>query len=213
MRKEVAGYVAKCSICQQVRVEHRKPAGLLQQLPIPEWKWEMITMDFVSGLPRRKRGNNAIWVIVDRLTKFALFLPVKMTDSVDKLAKIYVNEVVRLHGVPTLIVSDRDPRFTSRLWPSIQRALGTNLSISTAFHLQTDGQSERIIQILKDLLRACALEFGGNWEEHLSLVEFTYNNSYQATIGMAPFEALYGKKCRTPLCWETKQLPGCLCSH
>jgi hypothetical protein len=213
MRKEVAGYVAKCSICQQVKVEHRKPAGLLQQLPIPEWKWEMITMDFVSGLPRRKRGNNAIWVIVDRLTKFALFLPVKMTDSVDKLAKIYVNEVVRLHGVPTLIVSDRDPRFTSRLWPSIQRALGTNLSISTAFHLQTDGQSERIIQILKDLLRACALEFGGNWEEHLSLVEFTYNNSYQATIGMAPFEALYGKKCRTPLCWETKQLPGCLCSH
>jgi hypothetical protein len=205
--------VAKCSICQQVKVEHRKPAGLLQQLPIPEWKWEMITMDFVSGLPRRKRGNNAIWVIVDRLTKFALFLPVKMTDSVDKLAKIYVNEVVRLHGVPTLIVSDRDPRFTSRLWPSIQRAFGTNLSISTAFHLQTDGQSERIIQILKDLLRACALEFGGNWEEHLSLVEFTYNNSYQATIGMAPFEALYGKKCRTPLCWETKQLPGCLCSH
>jgi hypothetical protein len=213
MRKEVAGYVAKCSICQQVKVEHRKPAGLLQQLPIPEWKWEMITMDFVSGLPRGKRGNNAIWVIVDRLTKFALFLPVKMTDSVDKLAKIYVNEVVRLHGVPTLIVSDRDPRFTSCLWPSIQRALGTNLSISTAFHLQTDGQSERIIQILKDLLRACALEFGGNWEEHLSLVEFTYNNSYQATIGMAPFEALYGKKCRTPLCWETKQLPGCLCSH
>jgi len=213
MRKEVAGYVAKCSICQQVKVEHRKPAGLLQPLPIPEWKWEMITMDFVSGLPRGKRGNNAIWVIMDRLTKFALFLPVKMTDSVDKLAKIYVNEVVRIHGVPTLIVSDRDPRFTSCLWPSIQRALGTNLSISIAFHPQTDGQSERIIQILKDLLRACALEFGGNWEEHLSLVEFTYNNSYQATIGMAPFEALYGKKCRTPLCWETKQLPGCFCSH
>ena len=213
MRKEVAGYVAKCSICQQVKVEHRKPARLLQPLPIPKWKWKMITMDFASGLLRGKRGNDAIWVIVDQLTKSAFFLPVKMTDPVDKLAKIYVNKVVRLHGVPISIVSDRDPRFTSRLWPSIQRALGTNLSISTAFHLQTDGQSERIIQILKDLLRACALEFGGNWEEHLSLVEFTYNNSYQATIGMAPFEALYGKKCRTPLCWETKQLPGCLCSH
>jgi len=202
MRKEVAGYVAKCSICQQVKVEHRKPAGLLQPLPISEWKWEMVTMDFVLGLPRGKRGNDAIWVIVDRLTKSALFLPVKMTDPVDKLAKIYVNEVVRLHGVPISIVSDRDPRFTSRLWPSIQRALGTNLSISTAFHPQTDGQSERVIQILEDLLRACALEFGGNWEEHLSLVEFMYNNSYQTTIGMAPFEALYGRKCRTPLCWE-----------
>jgi hypothetical protein len=115
MRKEVAGYVAKYSICQQVKVEHRKPAGLLQPLPIPEWKWEMITMDFVLGLPREKRGNDAIWVIVDRLTKFALFLPVKMTDPVDKLAKMYVNEVVRLHGVPISIVSDRDPRFTSRL--------------------------------------------------------------------------------------------------
>jgi hypothetical protein len=145
MRKEVAGYVAKCSICQQVKVEHRKPAGLLQPLPIPEWKWEMITMDFVSGLPRGKKGNDAIWVIVDRLTKSALFLPVKMTDSVDKLAKIYVNKIVRLHGVPTSIVSDRDPRFTSRLWPSIQRALGTNLSINTTFHSQTDGQSERVI--------------------------------------------------------------------
>jgi hypothetical protein len=125
-----------------------------------------------------------------------------MTDPVDKLAKMYVNEVVRLHGVPISIVSDRDPRFTSCLWSSIQRALGTNLSISTAFHPQTDGQSERVIQILDDLLRACALEFGGNWEEHLSLVEFTYNNNYQSTIGMAPFEALYGRKCRTPLCWE-----------
>jgi hypothetical protein len=152
MRKEVAGYMAKYSICQQVKVEHRKPAGLLQPLPIPEWKWEMITMDFVSGLPRGKKGNDAIWVIVDRLTKSALFLPVKMTDSVDKLAKIYVNKIVRLHGVPTSIVSDRDPRFTSRLWPSI---------LGTAFHPQTDGQSERIIQILEDLLRACALEFGG----------------------------------------------------
>ena len=128
MIKEVAGYVAKCSICQQVKVEHQKLVGLLQPLPIPEWKWEMITMDFVS------RGNDAIWVIVDRLTKSALFLPVKMTDLVDRLAKMYVNEVVRLHGVPISIVSDRDPRFTSRLWPSIQRALGTNLSISTAFH-------------------------------------------------------------------------------
>ena len=149
----MAGYVAKCSVCQQVKIEHRKPAGLLQPLPIPEWKWEMITMDFVSGLPRGNRRNDAIWVIVDRLTKSALFLPVKITDSVDKVAKIYVNEVVRLHGVPISIVSDRDPRFTSRLWPSIQHALGTNLSISTAFHPQTDVQSERIIQILEDLLR------------------------------------------------------------
>jgi hypothetical protein len=138
----------------------------------------MIIMDFVLGLPRGKRKNDAIRVIVDRLTKCTLFLPIKKTDLVDKLAKIYVNKVVRLYGVLTSIVSDRDPRFTSRLCPSIQRALGINLSISTAFHPQTDGQSKRVIQILEDLLRECALEFGGNWEEHLSLVEFMYNNSY-----------------------------------
>jgi hypothetical protein len=157
---------------------------------------------FRVGISQRRKGNDAIWVIVDRLTKSALFLPIKMTDSVDKLAKIYINEVVRLHGIPVSIVLDRDPRFTSRLWPSIQHALGTRLDMSTAFHSQTDGQSERVIQVLEDLLRACVLEFGGNWEEHMTLVEFMYKNSHQATIGMAPYEALYGRRCRTPLCWE-----------
>jgi hypothetical protein len=159
-------------------------------------------MDFVSGFPKGRKGNDAIWVIVDRLTKSTLFLPIKMTNSVDKLAKIYINEVVRLHGILVSIVSDRDPKFSSRLWPSIQHTLGTRLDMSTVFHPQTDGQSERVIQVLKDLLRACVLEFEGNWEEHMALVEFTYNNSHQATIGMAPYEALYGKRCRTPLCWE-----------
>jgi hypothetical protein len=128
MKKDVAEYVAKCGVCQQVNVERQKPAGPLQPLLIPQWKWEDISMDFVSGLPKGKRGNNAIWVIVDRLTKSALFLPMKKTDSIDKLAQLYVNEVIRLHGVPVSIVSDRDPRFTSRLWPSIQRALGTRLN-------------------------------------------------------------------------------------
>jgi len=115
MKREIAEYVSKCGICQQVKVEHQRPAGPLQPLQIPEWKWEMITMDFVLGFPKGRKGNDAIWVIVDRLTKSALFLPIKMTDSVDKLAKIYINEVVRLHRIPVSIVSDRDPRFTSRL--------------------------------------------------------------------------------------------------
>ena len=202
MKKEIAEYVSRCGICQQVKIEHQRPAGELQPLPIPEWKWENIAMDFVTGLPKGKKGNDAIWVVVDRLTKSALFLPIKMTDPVDKLAKLYVNEVIRLHGVPISMVSDRDPRFTSRLWPCLQRALGTEVNLSTAFHPQTDGQSERTIQTLEDLLRSCVLEFGGNWEDLLPLVEFTYNNSYQATIGMAPYEALYGRKCRTPVCWD-----------
>jgi hypothetical protein len=122
-----------------VKVEHHRPVGKLQPLLIPEWKWEHITIDFVSGLPMGKKGNNAVWVIVDRLMKSALFLPMKIMDSVDKLAKLYVNEVVRLHGVPMSIVTNRDPRFTSRLWLSLQRALGTKLNLSATFHPQTDG--------------------------------------------------------------------------
>ncbi|KAL6324088.1 hypothetical protein AAG906_006359 [Vitis piasezkii] len=107
-----------------------------------------------------------------------------------------------MHGVPVSIVSDRDPRFTSRFWHSLQKALGTKLSFSTAFHPQTDGQSERVIQVLEDLLRACILDLQGNWDDHLPLVEFAYNNSFQASIGMTPFEALYGRKCRSPICWN-----------
>jgi hypothetical protein len=141
MEREIAEYMSKCGICQQVKVEHQRPAGPLQPLQILEWKWEMITMDFVSGFPKGRKGNDTIWVIIDQLMKSALFLPIKMTDLVDKLAKIYINEVVRLHGILVSIVSDRDPRFTSRLWPSIQYALGTRLDMSIAFHLQTDGQS------------------------------------------------------------------------
>ncbi|RVW85874.1 Transposon Ty3-I Gag-Pol polyprotein [Vitis vinifera] len=177
-------------------------SGSLQPLAIPEWKWEHITMDFVIGLPRTLGGNNAIWVIVDRLTKSAHFLPMKVNFSLDRLASLYVKEIVRMHGVPVSIVSDRDPRFTSRFWHSLQKALGTKLSFSTAFHPQTDGQSERVIQVLEDLLRACILDLQGNWDDHLPLVEFAYNNSFQASIGMAPFEALYGRKCRSPICWN-----------
>ncbi|KAL5539421.1 hypothetical protein UlMin_044279 [Ulmus minor] len=125
----------------------------------------------------------------------------EMTFSLEQLADMYVREIVRLHGVPKSIVSDRDARFTSKFWRSVQRAMGTKLNFSTVFHPQTDGQSERTIQTLEDMLRACVLDFGGSWSQHLPLIEFSYNNSYQATIGMAPYEALYGRKCRSPVHW------------
>ena len=115
---------------------------------------------------------------------------------------MYVKEIVRLHDVPKSIVSDRDPKFTSRFWESLHRAMGTQLKFSTTFHPQTDGQSERTIQILEDMLRACVLDFEGSWVKYLPLIEFSYNNSYQATIGMAPYELLYGRKCRSPIHWD-----------
>ncbi|PKA59232.1 hypothetical protein AXF42_Ash001325 [Apostasia shenzhenica] len=158
-------------------------------------------MNFVCGLPKSK-GCDAIWVIVDRLTKSAHFLPIKMIHPLEYLAKLYIDEIVRFHGVPTSIISDRDPRFASRLWSSLQKAMGTKLSFSTAYHPETDGQSERTIQTLEDMLRACAMDFGENWKKYLSLVEFSYNNRYHASIKMAPYEALYGRKCRSPLYWD-----------
>ncbi|KAL4379294.1 hypothetical protein GQ457_02G032210 [Hibiscus cannabinus] len=185
----------------RVKAEHQFPSGLLQPLRIPEWKWERITMNFVTGLPMTPLKKDSVWVIVDRFTKCAHFLPVHTTYTYDKLAELYIREIVRLHGVPKSIVSDRDPKFTSRFWESLHTALGSRLNFSTSYHPQTDGQSERVIQVLEDMLRCCIIDFQGTWEKQLPLVEFAYNNSYQASIQMAPYESLYGRRCRTPVCW------------
>ena len=152
------------------------------------------------GFPLTQQKHDSVWVIVDRLTKSAHFLPVKIDYSINRLAELYVDEIVRLHGVPLSIMSDRDPRFTSRFWKELQSALGTKLKFSTAFHPQIDGQSERLIQVLEDMLRGCVMEFLGSWDRYIPLMEFAYNNSFQSSIGMAPYEALYGWKCRTLVC-------------
>ncbi|KAA3460469.1 DNA/RNA polymerases superfamily protein [Gossypium australe] len=201
VKREVTEFMGKCLACQQVKAEHQVPSGLLQPVKIPQWKWERITMDFVSGLPLTPTKKDLVWMIVDRLTKSAHFIPVRVDYSLQRLAKLYVTDIVRLHGVPVSIISDRDPRFTSRFWRALHQALGTRLDFSTAFHPQTDGQSERVIQVLEDMLRGCVIDFRGSWEEFLPLAEFAYNNSYQASIRMAPYEALYGRRCRTPTCW------------
>ncbi|KAA0047446.1 pol protein [Cucumis melo var. makuwa] len=187
---------------KRVKAPRQKPAGLLQPLSVPEWKWENVSMDFITGLPRTLRGFTVIWVVVDRLTKSAHFVPGKSTCTASKWAQLYMSEIVRLHGVPVSIVSDRDARFIFKFWKGLQTALGTRLDFSTTFHPQTDGQTERLNQVLENMLRACALEFPGSWDSHLHFMEFAYNNSFQATIGMAPFEALYGKCCRSPVCWS-----------
>ena len=201
MKKEIVEFVYACLICQKSKIEHQKSSGLMEPLFVPEWKWDGISMDFVSGLPRTAKNCDSIWVIVDRLTKSAHFIPIRMDYPMERLAELYVEKIVSLHGIPSSIVSDRDPRFTSKFWTGLQEALGTKLRLSSAYHPQTDGQTERTIQSLEDLLRACVLEKGGAWDSYLPLIEFTYNNSFHSSIGMAPFEALYGRRCRTPLCW------------
>ena len=156
-------------------------------------------MDFVVGLPRTQAGFDRVCVIVDQLTKTSHFLSFKTRWSVSKLAELFISEIVRLHGVSISIMSDRDPRFTSHFWRSFQEALGTELHMSSAYHPQSDRQSERTIQTLEDMLRACCLDWKGSWIEYAPLAEFVYNNNYQTSIGMAPFEALYGHPCMSPL--------------
>ncbi|GJT12910.1 hypothetical protein Tco_0859952 [Tanacetum coccineum] len=201
MKAEIATYVSKCLTCKKVKIEYQKPFGLLVQPDIPQWKWENITIDFVTKLPRIVAGQDTIWVIVDRLAKSTHLLPMREDDTLEKLTRQYLKEVVSKHGVPISIISDRDGKFTSHFWKSLHKASGTRLDMSIAYHPETDGQSERTIQTLEDMLRACILDFGKGWDKHLPLVEFSYNNSYHTSIKAAPFEALYGRKCRSPICW------------
>jgi len=171
-------------------------------LDIPSWKWEDISMDFIVGFPPTSKGYDSIWVIVDRPTKSAHFLPVKTRYSSHQYAEIYMARIVSLHGVPNTIISDRASQFIAHFWEQLHASLGTQLIRSLAYHPQTDGQTERINQILEDMLRACALSYGKKWDECLPLAEFSYNNSYQESIKMAPFEALYGRRCMTPSNWS-----------
>jgi hypothetical protein len=202
MKREISKYISECDTCQRVKASHLKVAGTLQPLPIPSWKWEDICMDFIVGLPNTSQHHDSIWVIVDRLTKTAQFLPVHTTHRAEKYAEIYIDQIVRLHGIPRTIVSDRGAPFVAHFWEQLQESLGTHVIRSSAYHPQTDGQTERVNQILEDMLRACVLHYGKDWDKCLLLAEFSYNNSYQSSLKMAPFEALYGRRCRTPLNWS-----------
>jgi hypothetical protein len=202
MKRDVAEYVALCGTCQRVKAEHQRPVGLLQPLKIPEWKWEEIDMDFTVGLPRTQHEYDSIWGIVDCLTKVAHFIPVKTIYTRAKFVELYMSRIVCLHGVPKRIVSDRGPEFTSKLWEKLHESLDTRLNFSLAYHPQTDRETEWTNQILEDMLRACALKYGKSWDQSLPYAEFSYNNSYQASLKMSPFEALYGRPCRTPLFWN-----------
>nr|GEX02558.1 putative reverse transcriptase domain, ribonuclease H-like domain, aspartic peptidase domain protein [Tanacetum cinerariifolium] len=174
MKANIATYVSKCLTCARVKAEHQRLSGLLVQPTIPEWKWDNITMDFITKLPKSPQGFDTIWVIVDRLTKSAYFLPIRENDSLDKLTRLYLNRIVVRHRILVSIICDRDEIFTSNFWRSFQKSLGTDISMSTGYHPETNDQSERTIQTLEDMLRACVIDF---------------------------VKALYGRKCRSPVCW------------
>ena len=199
MKKDMDKYISRCMKCQQVKVEHQHPVGLLQPLLVLEWKWEVISMDFISGLPMTWRQHDSIMVVVDKLTKAAHFTPVKSTHKNDDISKIFMKDIFKLHGLPKAIISNKDVKFTSNFWKGLFADLGTKLNFSTAYHPQIDGQTERVNQVLEDMLRMYVMDKPTKWEDYLHLVEFSYNNGQQASMGMSLYKALYGKRCRTPV--------------
>ena len=199
MKREVEDYVRSCVACQQNKPSHQKPIGLLQPLPIPERRWQQVTMDFVPQLPLSKNGYDSLYVIVDKLTKMVHYIPTTTNADAPEVAKLFMNNVVKLHGVPESIVSDRDTRFTSMFWKSLWEQLGTKLHMSTAYHPQCDGQTERANRVLEEALRAYVSPLHDDWDDHLAVLEFANNSSVSVSSGKTPFELNYGEIPRMPI--------------
>jgi hypothetical protein len=201
MKRETARYVEECDTYRRVKADHMRPAILLQPLSIPTWKWEDISMDFIVSLPLTGHKFNTILVIINRLIKSAHFILVHTFYRAEKYTELYVSRILCLHSVPKTIIFDQGSQFVAHFWEQLHASLGLHMIHSSAYHPQTDGRTDRVNQILDDMLRACVLNYPDKWDKCLSLAEFSYNNSYQESLKMAPFEALYGRCCRTPVNW------------
>ncbi|MCO5588821.1 hypothetical protein L7F22_042781 [Adiantum nelumboides] len=200
MKRDIPDYVSKCVVCQKTKFDRGKQPRLLQPLPIPDSPWESISMDFIFGLPKSIHGNTGIWTIVDRFSKQAHFIPIKKTIKAHQMATLFISQIFKYHGLPSSIVSDRDPRMTSNFWKGLFENLGTRLNFSSAYHPQTDGQSEIAILTILDLLKSYVTEVDqrSQWEKYLPLVEYAYNNTVHTSTGKAPFEVIEGRS-KSPL--------------
>jgi len=191
MKNDVDNFIKQCNTCQQAKHSLQHPMGLLQPLPIPTGIWQDITMDFIEGLPKSE-GYSVILVVVDRLTKYAHFIAIKHPYTAATIAKTFMENVVKLHGMPKSIVTDRDTIFVSQFWKEFFKAYKVNLKFSTAYHPQTDGQSERVNQCLEMYLRCAVHDSPQTWKSWLPLAELWYNTSLHSSLGCTPFKALYG---------------------
>ncbi|MCO5559345.1 hypothetical protein L7F22_012943 [Adiantum nelumboides] len=199
LRRDVDAFVRECIICQMVKFDRQKAPGLLQPLPIPDKPWESIAMDFIFDLPRTQTGNDGIWTIICRFSKQAHFIPVRKKIKPDQMARLFMSNISKYHGMPQSIVSDRDPCMTSLFWRGLFENMGTTLKFSLSFHPQTDGQSEEENSTVLDLLKCYVSKRKGKWEQYLPLVEYAYNNTMHSSTGKAPFEIVEGGKKVPPI--------------
>ena len=204
MHDEIRKYVTSCLPCQQSKPSNQAPMGLLQPLPIPDAKWEQVSMDLITALPKTKNGHDAIVVVVDKLSKMAHFIPTQTTVNAPQLAKLVYAEIVRHHGVPRSIVSDRDARFTSNFWRSLWEQMGTKLAMSSSYHPESDGQTERMNRTLEDMLRSYTNYEQDDWDQHLVMAEIAYNNSVQASTGFSPYFLNSGQHPHLPIAGAIK---------
>lgn len=208
LQRDVREYVSTCDACQRNKAINKRPAGLLQPIPTPADRWEQVTMDLITQLPRTKNGRDAIFVVVERLTKRVVIMATKTTVTAPELAKLFYDNIFKHHGLPSVIIRDRDPRFTSNFWQALFRCTGTTLAMSTSAHPQTDGQTERANRTVEEALRHLVNRRTDDWDEHLTAVEFACNNSCQASTGYTPFYLDSGRHPAVPTSITSQQQPA-----
>ncbi|CAI7908185.1 unnamed protein product [Closterium sp. NIES-53] len=198
MANDVQKFVTSCDTCQRMKSSKQKKAGLLQPLPVPEQPWQVVSLDFITGLPPTNAGHDAILVVIDKFSKMGHFIPTHTTARTEETAQLFLKHIISQHGIPTTLISDRDPKFTSKFWKELMSLMGTRLAMSSAYHPQTDGQTECLNQIVEQLLRAACKDDINKWDLHLPVLEFAYNNAKHAATRETPFFLCYGRHPLTP---------------
>ncbi|CAI7777905.1 unnamed protein product, partial [Closterium sp. NIES-54] len=198
MAADVQQFVTSWDTCQRMKSSKQKKAGLLQPLPVPEQPWQVVSLDFITGLPSTSRGHDSILVVIDKFSKMGHFIPTNATATAETTARLFFDRIITIHGIPATLISDRDPKFTSKFWKELMGLLGTKLAMSSAYHPQTDGQTERLNQVVEQLLRTACKDDVSHWDTQLPTLEFAYNNASHAATGKTPFFLCYGREPLTP---------------
>ncbi|CAI7889308.1 unnamed protein product [Closterium sp. NIES-53] len=198
MAADVQQFVTSCDTCQRTKSSKQKKTGLLQPLPVPEQPWQVVSLDFITGLPSTSRGHDSILVVIDKFSKMGHFIPTNATATAEATARLFFDRIITIHGIPATLISDRDPKFTSKFWKELMGLLGTKLAMSSAYHPQTDGQTERLNQVVEQLLRTACKDDVSHWDTQLLTLEFAYNNASHAATGKTPFFLCYGREPLTP---------------